>query len=323
MPYYTKEQQHLAKQMDLFTYLKNYDPNELIRESRTQYCTREHSSLKISNGFWHWCSKHIGGRNAVKYLVEVKKMEYVDAIGDVLEKMGKKPPVYIKQEEKRVQNLILPEKNNNAIKVVNYLENRGIDDEIIEFCIRKNLIYEDKIYHNVVFLGYDELGNIKYAGRRATNSSKFKSDATGSNKKYSFKLESTQKTNEIFIFEGAIDVLSFASFLKLYGFNWKDKTLISLAGIYQPPKNLSESKMPICLENYLKNHPEITKINLCLDNDEAGRNATKALETILSEKYEVLDKPAKKGKDYNDYLCYFLGIKQEEKSRKNIQERTR
>ena len=57
MPYYTKEQQELAKQMDLFTYLKNYEPNELVQESRTQYCTREHDSLKISNGIWYLCSK--------------------------------------------------------------------------------------------------------------------------------------------------------------------------------------------------------------------------------------------------------------------------
>ena len=323
MPYYTKEQQELAKQMDLFTYLKNYDPNELVRESRTQYCTREHDSLKISNGKWHWCSKKIGGKNAVKYLIEVKKMTYNQAIGDVLDKMKIAPPVYVKQEEKRTQNLILPEKNSNENRVINYLKSRGIDREIIDFCIKKHLIYEDKIYHNAIFLGYDELGNIKYAGRRATNNSKFKSDSAGSNKMYSFKLESTQKTNEIFLFEGAIDALSFASFLKLYGLNWKDKTLISLAGVYQPPQNLSESKMPICLENYLKKHPEITKIHLCLDNDEAGRNATKALQTILKDKYEITDNPAKKGKDYNDYLCYFLGIKKLETTRKIEQERTR
>ena len=262
MPYYTKQEQDLAKQMDLFTYLKNYDPDELVRESRIQYCTKEHDSLKISNGKWHWCSKHIGGRNAVKYLVEVKKMKYVDAIGDVLEKMGKKPPIYIKQEPKKEQKLILPEKNNNAIRVVNYLEDRGIDDEIIEYCIRKNLIYEDKKYHNVVFLGYDELGNIKYAGRRATDNSKFKSDATGSSKMYSFKLESTQKTKEIYLFEGAIDALSFASFLKLYGMEWRDKTLISLAGVYQPSQNLKDSKLPICVENYLKKHLEFQKMIL-------------------------------------------------------------
>ena len=45
MPHYTKEQQDLAKQMDLFTYLNIYYPNELLRETSIQYCTIEHDSL--------------------------------------------------------------------------------------------------------------------------------------------------------------------------------------------------------------------------------------------------------------------------------------
>lgn len=64
-----------------------------------------------------------------------------------------------------------------------------------------------------MFVGYDENGNAKYAGCRATNNSKFKNDATGSSKSYSFRLESKEKTDTIYIFEGAIDLLSFASFL--------------------------------------------------------------------------------------------------------------
>lgn len=160
-------------------------------------------------------------------------------------------------------------------------------------CIEKHLIYEEKNYHNVVFVGYDENGNAKYAGCRATNNSKFKNDATGSSKSYSFRLESKEKTDTIYIFEGAIDLLSFASFFKLYGQNWEDKTMISLAGVYQPAKIIEQSKVPITIQKYLDKHPEVTKIVLCLDNDEAGRNATKALQTVLSDKYEVIDKPPK------------------------------
>lgn len=49
--YVAPEQIKIAKEMDLLTYLQNYDPNELIRETKNQYCTREHDSLKISNRF--------------------------------------------------------------------------------------------------------------------------------------------------------------------------------------------------------------------------------------------------------------------------------
>ena len=39
-----------AREMDLMTYLRNYEPQELVRVSGNTYCTREHESLRISNG---------------------------------------------------------------------------------------------------------------------------------------------------------------------------------------------------------------------------------------------------------------------------------
>lgn len=235
--------------------------------------------------------------------------KFPDSIEYILKKMNGKIPVYVPQPIKRNDvTLILPEKNLNENRVKQYLKSRGIDEGIIQKCIEKHLIYEEKRYHNVVFLGYDEMGNAKYAGCRSTNG-KFKNDATGSNKKYSFRLESKQRTDKIFIFEGAIDLLSYATLFKLYGQDWEDKTMISLAGVYQPAKILEQSKVPSAIQNYLEKHLEITKIYLCLDGDEAGRNATKALKVVLSDKYEVIDRPPKKGKDYNEYLCDLLGIK--------------
>ena len=51
-----------AKRMDLLTYLKNYEPNELVKCSGDTYTTRTHDSLKISNGKWMWWSRGIGGQ---------------------------------------------------------------------------------------------------------------------------------------------------------------------------------------------------------------------------------------------------------------------
>lgn len=39
-----------AKRMDLLTYLREYEPNELVKYSNNTYTTRTHDSLKISNG---------------------------------------------------------------------------------------------------------------------------------------------------------------------------------------------------------------------------------------------------------------------------------
>ena len=41
MPYYTQEQIEKARQMDLLTYLQNYEPQELEHVSGKTYCTRE------------------------------------------------------------------------------------------------------------------------------------------------------------------------------------------------------------------------------------------------------------------------------------------
>ena len=40
--------------MDLLTYLKNYEPYELVHFSGNTYTTKTHDSLKISNGKWMW-----------------------------------------------------------------------------------------------------------------------------------------------------------------------------------------------------------------------------------------------------------------------------
>ena len=48
--HFTEEEINKAKEMDLLTYLKNYEPNNLVHISRDTYCTRDHDSLKINNG---------------------------------------------------------------------------------------------------------------------------------------------------------------------------------------------------------------------------------------------------------------------------------
>lgn len=49
---YTMRQDILMamEEMDLLTYLRNYEPHELVHFGGNTYCTCEHDSLKISNG---------------------------------------------------------------------------------------------------------------------------------------------------------------------------------------------------------------------------------------------------------------------------------
>ena len=52
MPYIPPSVVQEVKRMDLLTYLKNYEPYELVHFSGNTYTTRTHDSLKISNGKW-------------------------------------------------------------------------------------------------------------------------------------------------------------------------------------------------------------------------------------------------------------------------------
>ena len=69
-----------ARQMDLLSYLRAYEPNNLVRVGGSVYCTREHDSLKISNGKWFWWSRGIGGVSALDYLIKVKDYGFVEAV---------------------------------------------------------------------------------------------------------------------------------------------------------------------------------------------------------------------------------------------------
>ena len=132
-------------------------------------------------------------------------------------------------------------------------------------------------------------------------------DCTGSKKQYSFRL-TAENAGEVHLFECAIDLLSYATLMKLEGKNWRQSNLISLAGVYSPKQNIGDSKVPVTVRKLLEKDKSIKRIILHLDNDIAGRKATKALQTILSDKYEVVDDPPKCGKDVNDFLCIKLGI---------------
>lgn len=50
MKYFDRDEVKNARQIDLLTYLRQYEPRELVHVAGNIYCTREHDSLKISNG---------------------------------------------------------------------------------------------------------------------------------------------------------------------------------------------------------------------------------------------------------------------------------
>lgn len=294
----TPEQIEKAKQMDLLTYLQSYEPGNLKKISHDTWCTKEHDSLKISNGKWHWFSRHIGGKTALDYLIKVKGISFVKAVEIITGYAAVLPPVYTGIEKPiEPKKLELPLYNEDICEVRRYLKGRGISDTVIEYCHENKMLYEDAKYHNCVFLGYD--GNTpKYGAVRSTVSD-FKRDLTGSDKRFSFFIPAESDTGTVHLFESAIDLLSYASLEIRVKRNWRRDDLLSLAGVYKTDK---KQDIPLALRTYLERHNGTKVVYLHLDNDEIGRTATKQITEALSSQYTVIDQPPQSGKDFNDYL---------------------
>lgn len=311
MPYYPPETIAEVKKVDLFTYLSNYEPDKLKRISNNTYCTREHDSLIISNGLWHWKSQDIGGKNALKYLIKVEGYDYWDAVERILSKDISILPHAVISAEKDEKKLILPKPNRYADTAISYLKQRGIDEEIVIDCIKKGYIYEtiyhNKRYnfknHNVVFVGYDETGQAKYAGYRACTNKHIMGDCEGSTKDYSFRILNND-CETIHLFECPIDLLSYATLIKMSGHNWKNLNYLSLAGVFKARENVEKTAIPIALKNFLASYPNVNKIFVHFDTDEVGRGAAFALQHILPQHIKVIDNPVPRGKDVNDFLLY-------------------
>ena len=303
MPYIPSEVVEKARQVDLLTYLKNYEPNELIEVCRGTYTTRTHDSLKISNGLWYWFTKGIGGKSAIDYLIKVRNLSFINAVQTVMGNIKIQAPISYKQKEKSSEKrLKIPLKATTNDRAINYLLSRGIDKEIIKYCIENNLLYEEEKTHNVVFIGYDENKIPSYAFCRATNEQRFMREATGSNKKYSFKINAEKENNIVHLFESSIDLLSFATLFSLQNRNWREENLLSLGGIYSSKYDVEKTKIPVSLIEFLEKNPKVNEIHLHLDRDLAGRNASVFFQQVLSEKYKVLDRTVPFGKYVNEYL---------------------
>ncbi|MBQ9075272.1 MAG: DUF3991 and TOPRIM domain-containing protein [Mogibacterium sp.] len=319
MPYYTEEQIKQARSIDLMTYLQTYEPTELVHVRGNTWCLREHDSLKVTaDGKWYWWSRGFGGYSALDYLTKVKGLPFIKAMDiltdDSKDFQSETPKICNRVNSNTERRLLLPEKCDTNLEVIRYLTSRGIDREIIRDCIAEGLLYESLPYHNCIFVGYDETGKAAYACYRATNGERIMGDAAGSEKKYAFRIEpKAGSPGVLHTFESAVDLLSFATIMKMQTGNWRAEPMVSLGGVYAPSPNRPNIKIPAALDNALQNHPDVKTIALHLDNDYAGRSAARSIAEQLQDKYVVRNEPPTIGKDCNDFL---MGIRQRSRSRR-------
>ena len=305
MAFFTNEDITKAREIDLLSYLQCYEPDNLKHVSGNVFCTVEHDSLVISNGKWCWFSQGIGGYSALDYLMKVRNMSFPDAVEKLI---GASPPIVrTAPQVKRKAEFAMPKLSDTTWRTESYLKKRGIDAEIISYCITHNLICETADYHNVLFVGYDMDNKPRYGALRSTWSD-FKGDASGSDKRFSFKLIGDEIPKIVHVFESAPDLLSYATILKMEKYDWRSQNYLSLAGISDVGR-----EVPRALERLLEDYPQIRTVHLHLDNDAPGRKATAAITKALEGRCVVFDAPPPEGKDFNDYLRLEKAKKQPKK----------
>lgn len=239
---------------------------------------------------------------AVNYLLEyggygnLSRTEKVNAIN-----LSRKK---ISEEEVRLdKKMELPKKAQGGYKraYAYLIQKRGISTETINYFVKNNLLYEDAVHHNLVFLGYDKDGNVKFATKRGTadiNGQRYRGDVEGNDKNYGVNIVN-KESDEVNVFEACIDMMSYCD---LSGETDRTNKL-ALSMLDDKP-----------LRTFLKENPQIKNINLYLDNDERGSAASTKIKKEYSEEgYNVTDYKVPAGKDLNEYLLFLL----EEPSIKN------
>ena len=254
-----------------------------------------------------WWSHGIGGKTALEYLIQVRDVPFIDAVQTILQHtpdalQSSKSETVPKKE----RLFVLPRAALTNEVVIDYLTDRGIAKEIIGYCIENKFLYESNRHHDVVFVGYDQGGTARYAGLRSTGGRSFKGDAEDSDKAFSFRLVN-QNARDVHIFEGAVDLLSYATLMQMENKDWRCTNLLSLAGVSVRKRGTHEAKLPAALEQFLHDSLQIQTIHLHLDHDAAGRIAAETLTALLSDRYTVVDE-SPEHKDVNEDLCRQLQL---------------
>ena len=278
---YTEEQIIRANQTDLVSFLSAQ--GEQLGKSGKEYRWKKHDSVTVSGNRWYRHSQNKGGY-PVDFVMEFYNATFPEAVKMLTgeEGEGRNSTCPAPSPDFR-----LPEKEENNDRIIRYLtENRGIEKNMVEEWIGSGDIYEEKKHHNVVFVGRDADGIPRYAHCRGTGETKYRGDVAESDKSYGFCHRGTD--NQLFVFEAAIDLLSF---IQLFPKDWKKRSYLSLGGISSA-----------ALMAFLSERPQITSVFLCLDNDHAGNEASEKLAIEIPDGYSVIRlKPSRK--DWNEILC--------------------
>jgi hypothetical protein len=292
--YFTDEQKQRANSVDLVDFLQRQG-EQLVRSGR-EWRWKRFDSVTVRGSQWFRHSRKEGG-HAIDFVQQFYDMSFPEAVTLLL---GGESGVEWNQTSKSAppprKSFALPEANQDMRRVFAYLiKQRFIDREVLTHFAHEKLIYEDKEYHNAVFVGVDKNGVPRHAHKRGTytQGEPYKGNVEGSDPKYSFHRMGESDT--LYVFEAPVDMLSFITLNKD---GWKQYSYVTLDGV-------SEHAM-LC---QLDMNPRLKNIVLCLDHDEAGIEASGRLKDILRDKgYANISVLQSQHKDWNEDLKARHGV---------------
>jgi len=301
---FTEEELAIAKSVDLTAVASSL--GFTVKRVGRCHTLKEMDSVRIYNRshWFRWSRQYEKGNNGgsqIDFLrvfagMEVKESVYwlLDFVGyrRVQEENKKLELKYqVSMEPEKTKDFVLPLPSRDNSYLYSYLrEERGLSDLVINYFIEKDLIYESRHYHNVVFKGNDKDGITRFASMRGVFDKEgkfFKCDVAGNDKNYGFNVTNAEST-DLIVFEAAIDLMSYMDIFADF-----ESNKLALGMLADAP-----------LITFLIENPQISSIRFCLDNDEPGRKASLELcEKYYELGYEVEDSPTPSGfKDYNEWL---------------------
>ena len=260
MPYihFSEQEKQAANEANLVSYLKSVGESA-ERHGNEYWWEAPTGKVTIKSCEWFSQYERVGG-GAVSFVQKFFGMSYPDAVqallgrgaGVTIERAPREP----KENEKPKKPFEVPPKNADMRRVYAYLLNeRFIDRDVLNAFVKKGLIFEDAEYHNIVFVGLDEIGEPKHIQKRASSSlSDFKGNVESSDPNYSFNFVGS--SDGLYVFEEPIDMIAYIS---LHKKDWEQHSYVALC-----------STADIAAIRMLKSYPNIKNVYLCLDHDRAG-----------------------------------------------------
>lgn len=264
---FTQEQLNRVNNIDLVDMLMKQ--GEKLKKEGRVYRWLRYDSTVIYQNKWFRHSRQIGG-GPIQFVKEFYGYDFVDAVKYLLNGEDGAEFVQTNRVEYIKPQFKMPKLSRNMNRTFAYLiQTRKIDPAVVQYFVGQKKIFETEEHHNVAFCGYDENGEIKQMHMRSTMSNKkFFQDVQGSDKQYYFRHIGTG--NDVYVFEAAIDMLSYIS---MHQENWQAHSYVCLGGVAMD-----------ALDHVLRNNPQIDMVHMCADHDQRGDEVTERIGRELTER---------------------------------------